>query len=218
VYKLLFENVFENDELSMSHLTIVGKADSGKTELIKQIVGSFLQGGKRILWLDSIAENDWMFKKWNGYRISEKEELKKGIFSTHKLIALETTDINFDELRDVLVEEGSQWVLVHDNMDELVINYDQNEFSTQKLDFLYYVSEFGRVFNLYTMIAGKDLKHLSKVHASKKIIENSKNLVLLEQDYQSLKFAKKQNWLNEEQIEQVKNLPKYEAFYLRKSI
>lgn len=213
---MLFENVFENEELSMSHLTIVGKSGSGKTELIKQIIGTFLQGGKRILWFSALDDNDWMFNKWNGHRIKQKEKLKEGILSSHKLIALESTDIDFEQLRNLLLEEGSQWVLVHDNMDELVVNYDQNEFSTQKLEFLYYVSEFGRVFNLYTLVAGKDLRQLSKVHPSKKIIENSKNLVMLDQEYQSLRFAKKEKWLNQEQIEQVKNLPEYEAFYLRK--
>ncbi|WP_180953918.1 helicase HerA domain-containing protein [Bacillus sp. M6-12] len=209
-------SVFENEDFSMSHIALIGKSGAGKSELLKQIVGSFLQSGKKIIWFGSYDEHSSMVEKWKGYRIDKNEDINSATFSAHSFILIDTLQIDFEHLKNILIQDNQEWILVQDDMDEVSINYEQSEFMTRKLEFLYFVSEFGRVFNLYTLVAGEDIRTFTKTLPSKKIVDNTKNLLLLEQDYTSLKHLKKHKWINEEQVKKIESLPKYEAFFIRK--
>jgi hypothetical protein len=210
----VLENAFESEDTPMGHIAVSGEAGSGKTELIKQMVGSFLKSGKKILWFSTSNEENELLEKWKGHEINSEGELDFAFHNSYSFIVVRTSDVDFDKLKNYLIAESKDWVIVHDNLDGVALNYDQNEFETRKLDFLYFVSEFGRVYNLYTLIGGREIAELGRVLPLKKVLENSRNKIFLRQSYRSLKHAKKQGWLSDVQGETVKNLSDFEAFHV----
>lgn len=208
-------NLFESDNKGMGHIVLSGESGSGKTELIKQFVGSFLQTGKKVLWFSTLDE-PMVAKKWNGKVVEYGREINGELLSSHSLIVLKTTQIDFVELKSLLMQAEDEWVIVHDNMDEVSINYEQNDHVTRKLDFLYFVSEFGRVFNLYVLVAYQNLRHMSIAIPSEQLMANSQYLIFLQQGESSLEHAEQKKWLRTEQIEKLRVLPKYEAFFVQR--
>lgn len=215
-YISAMENPFETEGRDMGHIFLSGKSGAGKTELIKQFIGSFLQSGKKVMWFSTHEEEKTLLNRWNAKVVEHGEALNATALSANKLILVKTTELDFVELNGLLMKERAEWVIVHENLDEVTINYEQNEYSTQKLDFLHFVSEFGRVFNMYTLVSCQDLSHMSRAFPAEKILENSSNRIFLQQSENSLKHAQKKNWLGTEHIEKVKSLPKYEAFFVQK--
>lgn len=208
-------NPFESEDRGMGHIVLSGKSGSGKTELIKQFVGSFLQSGKRVLWF-ATQDEETLMKRWNGKVVEHENEIGETLLSSHKFIVLKTTQVDFVELKDLLMQSEHEWVIVQDDLDEVSINYEQNEYITRKLDFLYFISEFGRVFNLYSLVSSQDLRYMSRAFPSEKIMLNSQNLIFLHQSEESLAHAKQKDWLRTEHVEKLKALPEYEAFFVQR--
>lgn len=212
----MMEGLFDSTSTEFGHIVVSGKSNSGKTELTKQVVGSVLQTEKKVLYFSTdTAVQDWLFGL-NGKLVMSELDVNDRLFSENKLVIVNSTCVNFEQIKNLLLKDESEWLIVHEDFDEVSINYEQSEYMTQKLDFLYFVSEFGRVFNLYSMITCKDLRELSRVLPAKKMIDNSPNLIFLQQEYVSLKHARKNGWLTELQEEKVKNLLKYEAFFVQR--
>lgn len=211
----VFDSVFNNEILPMAHTAMLGKNRSGKTENTKQAVEWFLHQGKKVLLFGFFKGNQTLINKWRGYRISSREDIHSAVFSAHQLVYLDTPNVDFEKLKEVLINNPSEWILVHDNLDELALNYEQNDFITLKLDFLHFVSEIGRVFNIYLFVTGKDMEAIARVLPAKKIVENAKNLLLLKQSVVSLSYLK-ERWLNEEQVDKLEQLLLYGVLFLRK--
>lgn len=208
-------NPFESDNKGMGHIVLAGKSGSGKSELIKQFVSSFLQSGKKVLWF-STQDEQILSKTWNARLVEYEQEISGELFSTHSLVILKTTQIDFALMKKLLMQSEDEWVIVHDDMDEVSINYEQNDYVTRKLDFLYFVSEFGRVFNLYALVAYQDMRHISRAIPSEKIMTNSQHLILLQQSEDSLGHLGEKRWLRAEHIKKLKSLPEYEAFFVQR--
>ncbi|WCK56976.1 DUF87 domain-containing protein (plasmid) [Aneurinibacillus sp. Ricciae_BoGa-3] len=212
----VFENIFENKEISMKHIALLGEKNSGKTELLKQIIASFLNSNKKVMLLHPQETFRSLTDSLNGVYVNVEEQLNATLLKDSRLVSINTKLLDFSRLLNLLQEDNSQWVVVQDNLDELVYNYEQNEFATQKIDFLHYLSEFGRVFGVYTLIAGQELKKITAITPSLQMILNSRNLMLLKQSHTSLKLLQKMKWLTDSQCAQVQQLTKYKAVLVQR--
>lgn len=214
----VLENLFEDKNTTIGNVALLGETGSGKTELLKQMIGALLSSNKKVLWFTSGSEKDEskIVDKWNGYRINNREQLNAEVLDNNSFVFIETTAVDFVFLKDYLIENKSSWFIVHEDIDSLVVNYEHNSFITEKLDFLFYMAEMGRAFSAYTLVSGEDIKLISDLLPSYKLVTNSKNLLLLKQSFRSLKFIMKNNWITDTQYIQLKDMGKNEAIFLKR--
>lgn len=214
----VLENLFEDKNTTIGNVALLGETGSGKTELLKQMIGALLSSNKKVLWFTSGSEKDEskIVDKWNGYRINNREQLNAEVLDNNSFVFIETTAVDFVFLKDYLIENKSSWFIVHEDIDSLVVNYEHNSFITEKLDFLFYMAEMGRAFSVYTLVSGEDIKLISDLLPSYKLVTNSKNLLLLKQSFRSLKFIMKNNWITDTQYIQLKDMGKNEAIFLKR--
>lgn len=214
----VLENLFEDESTTIGNVALLGEAGSGKTELMKQMIGALLSSNKKVLWFNSCSDKDEseIVDKWNGLHINNKEQLNTEVLDINSFVFIETTAVDFVFLKEYLMENKSSWFIVHEDIDSLVVNYEHNSFITEKLDFLFYMAEMGRVFNVYTVVSGEDIKSISNLLPSYKLITNSSNLLLLKQSFRSLKFLSKNNWVTDTQFTQLKDIGRNEAIFFKR--
>ena len=157
------DNIFENEQINMNHIAMIGKQTTGKNELLQQLIGSLLQSGKKVICLQPSEGEYTLLEKWNPYKVRNKEELNEITLSAESFIFLETVQVDFDNLFELLKANESQWVLIQNNIEELIPYYNHNEHVTRKIDFLYYISEFGKIFDIYSFMIGKDFEELEEL-------------------------------------------------------
>lgn len=210
-------NVFKDNREMIGHMVVLGKNHAIKNKGLKEMVGMLLQDGKKVVWFHPSKMYHDLNQAWNTIFIQNEEQMNKSILEDYSLIFIHPDFTNMIQLQKLLFNNPSEWVIVKENLDELIINYEQNEMVTQLFDFIHYISTFGQLYQLYTLVSASKMDKILSFDITQRIVNNSKHLLFFSQSKESLKYLKKMNWLTKKQLQTVQQLKNSESFYIQKS-